>query len=41
MEFLGRPDDFSCANKTGIAACENLQKQGKQIKCRVKTKPSP
>jgi CARDB protein/uncharacterized protein DUF5648 len=34
--FLGRPDDFSCDNPTGVAACENLQKQGKPIKCRLK-----
>jgi Repeat of unknown function (DUF5648) len=33
--FLGRPDDFICPAKSGgMAACQNLQKQGKPIKCR-------
>ena len=39
-EFLGRPDDFYCKNKTAMAACENLQKKGKPIKCRITT-PKP
>jgi hypothetical protein len=32
--FLGRPDDFLCTSKQGMAACENLRQQGKPIKCR-------
>ena len=39
-EFLGRPDDFYCKNKTAMAACENLQKKGKPIKGRITT-PKP
>jgi len=31
--FIGRPDDFTCST-SGMAACENLQQQGKPIKCR-------
>lgn len=33
--FLGRDDDFYCATKPAMAACENLKQKGKPIKCRL------
>jgi len=40
-ELVGRTDDFYCKNKTAMAACENLQKQGKPIKCRLTVPKAP
>lgn len=38
--FLGRAGQFLCSSEQGMAACENLKKQGKPIQCTRQGQPA-